>query len=153
MRTIKLQPITGKYLQTTVNGKQIDIFLVDPKTNTDGTDVAYEDAIKILSYQHPVARPAIIKGKDGKLIKQLTDEDLQKIAKIREEGINISVVQPVADDTAAPSSDTFTLAELVKTQSKLLESQGEMLAAMKKEIDELKKDKDAKKDKADKAAK
>ena len=153
MRTIKLQPLTGKYLQTTVNGKRIDIFLVDPKTNTDGTDVAYEDAIKILSYQHPVARPAIIKGKDGKLINQLTQEDLQNIDKIRKEGINISVVQPVADDTAAPSSDTSTLAELVKTQSKLLESQGEMLATMKKEIDELKKDKDAKKDKADKAAK
>lgn len=147
MRTIKLQPITGKYLQTTVNGKQIDIFLVDPKTNTDGTDVAYEDAIKILSYQHPVARPAIIKGKDGKLIKQLTDEDIQKIAKIREEGINVSVVQAPANNPA-PSTDASTLAELVKTQSKLLESQGEMLTAMKKEIDELKKGKKA--DKADK---
>lgn len=137
-RTIRLQPISGKFLQTDVRGKQINIWLVDPKTNQQGTEVGYEDAIAILAFNHPVATLAAIKGKDGKFINQLTDEDKEKIAKLKEEGLNSTNTS-----MAAPSSHN-NLEELVKAQSKLLETQGELIKQMKSEIDDIKKDKKAK---------
>ena len=131
-RTIRLQPIQGKFLQTSVNGKNIDIFLVDPrKDNQQGTDVDYEDALRILAFKHPVAIPAQIKGKDGKFIQQLTDEDKAKIEQYKHEVPNL----------IGASSNSDTVTKLVETQSELLKAQGEMLATMKAEIEELKKKK------------
>lgn len=144
-RTIRLQPISGKFLQTDVRGKQINIWLVDPKTNQQGTEVGYEDAIAILAFNHPVATLAAIKGKDGKFINQLTDEDKEKIAKLKEEGLNSTNTS-----MAAPSPNNGNLEELVKAQSKLLETQGELIKQMKSEIDGIKKEK-AKEAKPDKA--
>ena len=133
-RTIRLQPISGKFLQTDVRGKQINIWLVDPKTNQQGTEVNYDDAIAILAFNHPVATLAAIKGKDGKFIQQLTEDDKKKIQELKEEGLN-------ATNTPTPSSNNNNLEELVKAQSKLLETQGELIKQMKSEIDSIKKDK------------
>lgn len=142
MRTIRLQPIEGKFLQTTVNNHNVNVWLVDPKTNQQGTEVPYNDAIAILAFRHPVATTAQIKGKDGKYIQQLTDEDKEEIKKLKESyGMQI----PVAE--TSNSSDS-ALAELVKTQGKLLESQSELMKSMKAEIDELKKEKKPAKAKA-----
>lgn len=134
-RTIRLQPIRGKFLQTRANNRDINIWLVDPKTNQQGTEVPYDDAIAILAYPHPVATPAQIVGKDGKYIQQLTEEDKAKIQELKDNP-GISSIP-----TAAPSSDNSTLIELVKTQGQLLEAQTQLLQSMKKEVDELKKDK------------
>ena len=56
-RTIRLQPSSGKFLQTSLDGRIINIFLVDPKTNVQGTEVNYDDAIRILAFKNPVAIP------------------------------------------------------------------------------------------------
>ena len=128
-RMIRLQPVKGKFLQTKVNNHDVNIWLVDPKTNQQGTDVPYDDAIAILAFKHPVATPALIKGKDDKYVKQLTNEDLQAIQNLKENP-GVSSVE---------SSGDSTLAELVKTQGKLLETQTELMKTMKSEIDSLKK--------------
>lgn len=142
MRTIRLQPIDGKFLQTTVNNHNVNVWLVDPKTNQQGTEVPYNDAIAILAFRHPVATCAQVKGKDGNYIQQLTEEDKAEIKKLKESyGMQIPVTEP-------KSSDNSALAELVKTQGKLLESQAELMKSMKSEIDELKKEKKPAKAKA-----
>lgn len=135
-RTIRLQPISGKFLQTDVKGKQINIWLVDPKTNQQGTEVNYDDAIAILAFNHPVATLAAIKGKDGKFIQQLTEDDKKKIQELKEEGLNATNVS-----VSAPTSNNSNLEELVKAQSKLLETQGELIKQMRTEIDGIKKGK------------
>lgn len=135
-RTIRLQPISGKFLQTDVKGKQINIWLVDPKTNQQGTEVNYDDAIAILAFNHPVATLAAIKGKNGKFIQQLTEDDKKKIQELKEEGLNATNVS-----VSTPTSNNSNLEELVKAQSKLLETQGELIKQMRTEIDGIKKGK------------
>ena len=135
-RTIRLQPISGKFLQTDVRGKQINIWLVDPKTNQQGTEVNYDDAIAILAFNHPVATLAAIKGKDGKFIQQLTEDDKKKIQELKEEGLNATNTS-----VSTSTSNNGNLEELVKAQSKLLETQGELIKQMKSEIDSIKKNK------------
>lgn len=131
-RTIRLQPIHGKFLQTTVNNHQINIWLVDPKTNQQGTEVPYDDAIAILSFNRPVATQALIKGKDGKYIQQLTDEDKELIAEAK---ANYGVLK----EKSTSSDESSALTELVKNQSELIKTQSEFLKQMKSEIDDLKK--------------
>lgn len=137
-RKIRLQPIQGKFLQTRVNNHDVNVWLVDPKTNQQGTEVDRDDAIAILAFRHPVATVAQIKGKDGKYIKQLTNEDMEAIQELKNH------------PTAAPiesSKDDSNLSELVKAQGKLLETQSELMKSMKAEIDDLKKGKGKSKDK------
>lgn len=143
-RKIRLQPIQGKFLQTRVNNHDINIWLVDPKTNQQGSEVDRDDAIAILAFRHPVATVAQIKGKDGKYIKQLTDDDMAAIQELK----NHPIAEPVG---SVKSEDNSTLTELVKTQGELLKSQAELMKSMKAEIDDLKKSKKADK-KADKKA-
>lgn len=141
-KTIRLQPIKGKFLQTDVNGKQINIWLVNPVDMQQGTEVEYEDALHILAYKHPVATITPIKGKDGKFIDVLTDEDKAKIEELKRNPLGATKPAPAASDN---------LQKLVETQSQLLQSQGELIAQMKKEIDEIKgKQKASEKSKADK---
>ena len=133
MKTIRLQPIQGKFLQCTVNNKLVSIWLVDPDTNEQGTEVNYNDAIQILAFRHPVATPTPIKDEDGKLISPLTDEDREKIAAIRNGEVN-EVEEKAGNDLKA----------LVETQTKLLNAQAELIENMKKDIDELKGEKKGK---------
>jgi hypothetical protein len=141
-KTIRLQPIKGKFLQTDVNGKQINIWLVNPVDMQQGTEVEYEDALHILAYKHPVATITPIKGKNGKFIDVLTDEDKAKIEELKR--------NPLTASTPAANSSN-NLQKLIEIQSQLLQSQGELLAQMKKEIDEVKgKQKASEKPKADK---
>jgi len=138
-RKIRLQPIQGKFLQTRVNNHDVNVWLVDPKTNQQGTEVDRDDAIAILAFRHPVATVAQIKGKDGKYIKQLTDEDMEAIQELKN--------HPTAAPIESSSKDDSTLAELVKTQGELLKSQAELMKTMKAEIDDLKKSKGKSKEK------
>lgn len=144
-RKIRLQPIQGKFLQTRVNNHDINIWLVDPKTNQQGTEVDYDDAIAILAFRHPVATVAQIKGKDGKYINQLTDDDKAAIQELK----NHPTAEPIG---SAKSEDNSTLTELVKTQGELLKSQAELMKSMKAEIDDLKKNSKKADKKADKKA-
>ena len=129
-RTIRLQPSSGKFLQTTLDGRIINIFLVDPKTNIQGTEVNYDDAIRILAFKNPVAIPVPVKGKDGKYIKQLTDEDLAAIEDIKNNGYK--------ETTAIVSSDNSALENVVASQNEVIKSQMDFMTQMKKEMDELK---------------
>ena len=129
-RTIRLQPSSGKFLQTSLDGRIINIFLVDPKTNIQGTDVNYDDAIRILAFKNPVAIPVPLKGKDGKYIKQLTSEDIAKIEEIKNNGYK--------ESTAIVSSDNSALEVVVASQNEVIKSQMDFMAQMKKEMDELK---------------
>ena len=132
-RMIRLQPVKGKFLQTKVNNREINIWLVDPKTNQQGTEVAYDDAIAILAFPHPVATPALIKGKDGKYIQQLTAEDKATIQELKE--------NPGVSSVPESKSNNSELTELVKAQGELLKAQAELMKSMKSEIDDLKKEK------------
>ena len=127
-KTIRLQPIQGKFLQTDVDGRQINIWLVNPVDMLQGTEVEYEDAIRILAYKHPVATLTPIKGKDGKFIDVLTDEDKAKIEEYKR--------NPKATETPKSSSDN--LQKLMETQAELLKAQGELITQMRAEIEEIK---------------
>jgi len=129
-RTIRLQPSSGKFLQTSLDGRIINIFLVDPKTNVQGTEVNYDDAIRILAFKNPVAIPVPVKGRDGKYIKQLTDEDIAAIEEIRNNGYK--------ETTAIVSSDNSALENVVASQNEVIKSQMDFMTQMKKEMDELK---------------
>lgn len=129
-RTIRLQPSSGKFLQTSLDGRIINIFLVDPKTNVQGTEVNYDDAIRILAFKNPVAIPVPIKGKDGKYVKQLTFEDIAAIEEIRNNGYK--------ESTAIVSSDNSALETVVASQNEVIKSQMDFMTQMKKEMDELK---------------
>lgn len=129
-RTIRLQPSSGKFLQTSLDGRIINIFLVDPKTNIQGTEVNYDDAIRILAFKNPVAIPVPVKGKDGKYIKQLTSEDIAKIEEIKNNGYK--------ETTAIVSSDNSALENVVASQNEVIKSQMDFMTQMKKEMDELK---------------
>lgn len=129
-RTIRLQPSSGKFLQTSLDGRIINIFLVDPVTNVQGTEVNYDDAIRILAFKNPVAIPVPIKGREGKYVKQLTDEDIAAIEDIRNNGYK--------ETTAIVSSDNSALENVVASQNEVIKSQMDFMAQMKKEMDELK---------------
>lgn len=129
-RTIRLQPSSGKFLQTSLDGRIINIFLVDPKTNVQGTEVNYDDAIRILAFKNPVAIPVPVKGKDNKYIRQLTDEDIAKIEEIKNSGYK--------ESTAIVSSDNSALENVVASQNEVIKSQMDFMTQMKKEMDELK---------------
>lgn len=129
-RTIRLQPSSGKFLQTSVDGRTINIFLVDPKTNIQGTEVNYDDAIRILAFKNPVAIPVPIKGKDGKYIRQLNDEDLAAIEDIKNNGYK--------ESTAIVSSDNSALETVVASQNDVIKAQMDFMTQMKKDMDALK---------------
>ena len=77
-RTIRLQPSSGKFLQTSLDGRIINIFLVDPKTNVQGTEVNYDDAIRILAFKNPVAIPVPVKGKTESTLSSLQTKTLRQ---------------------------------------------------------------------------
>ena len=64
--TLLIQPIRGKFVQSNINGKIVRVWLVDPDTNRQGTEIPYNDAIAVLALPHPVVCMAQVKGKDGK---------------------------------------------------------------------------------------
>ena len=136
-KTLRLQPATGKFLQTAVNGKKINIWLVNPADMKQGTEVDYEDALRILAFKHPVAVPVPQKGEDGKYKNVLTEEDIAKITEYRNNPQNETLGK-------AASTTDDKLASIVEAQSQLLKSQTELLTQMRSEIDELKKGKTAK---------
>lgn len=129
-RTLRLQPATGKFLQTSLDGRLINIWLVDPKTNIQGTEVNYEDAIRILAFRHPVANVTPIKGSNGKYIQQLTNEDKARIEKIKEEGYK--------ETTAIVSSDNSALEKVVEQQNEVIKAQMDFMTQMKKDMDSMK---------------
>lgn len=129
-KTLRLQPSSGKFLQTSVNGKQINIWLVNPVDMVQGTEVDYDDALRILAFRHPVATLTPIKGKDGKFIEQLTDEDKKKIQEYKDNPLSAN----------NPSTDG-NLQALIEAQGMLLKSQQELMSQMRAEIDDLKKKK------------
>lgn len=135
-KTLRLQPATGKFLQTAVNGKKINIWLVNPADMEQGTEVDYEDALRILAFKHPVAVPVPQKGKDGKYVSVLTEEDIAKITEYRN--------NPQNETLGKSTSNDDKLAGIIEAQSQLLKSQTELLTQMRSEIDELKKGKAAK---------
>ena len=132
-KTLRLQPSEGKFLQTSVNGKQINIWLVNPADMQQGTEVDYDDALRILAFRHPVATLTPIKGKDGKYIEVLTDEDKKKIQEYKDNPLSAN--NPSADGS---------LQSLIEAQGLLLKSQQELMAQMRAEIDVLKKGKSKK---------
>lgn len=130
-KTIRLQPATGKFLQTSLDGQNINIWLVDPKTNQQGTDVPYKDAIRILAFKHPVATVTPVKGKDGKFINMLTDEDRAAIEQIKREGWKEAVT--------TTSSDNSALEKVVEQQSEVIKTQMDFMTQMKTQMDDMQK--------------
>ena len=138
-KTIRIQPIEGKFTQYTSHGNTISIWLVDPDTRLQGTEVSYEDAIELLSLRHPLFCEAQVKGKDGKFIKQLTDEDWNIIRERKEKNLKTVNENTLHPKTEAISSSDPAMAKLVETQSKLIETQAAQLKAMQDSFAEMQK--------------
>lgn len=135
-KTLRLQPIQGKFVQSIIHGRIVRVWLVDPDTNEMGTDIEYSDAINILSLPKPVVCLAQIKGKDGKYIQQLDDDDKKLIEERKAEFASgqLSSGQPQG------GSDNFALQKLVETQSKLIDSQSKQMEAMQAQFAKMQKD-------------
>lgn len=131
-KTLRVQPISGKFVSATTNSKTINVWLVDPDTNQQGTELPYEDAIEVLTMRHPVCCLVQEKGKDGKYIKQLTDEEEAEIKRISAEhaaGITSQPAMPVMKD-----ANVETLQALVNTQAALLQTQAVQFDEMKAQM-------------------
>ena len=132
-KTLLIQPIQGKFVQSTINGKVVRVWLVNPDTNEQGTEVAYNDAITMLAYPHPIVCAAQIKGKDGKYVKILDEDDLAAIEQKKSDYAN-----GVTSVESAPSSNS-SLEKLVDAQAKLIESQAAQLSQMQNSFAEMQK--------------
>jgi len=132
--TLLLQPIRGKYCQSNINGKTVRVWLVDPDTNKQGTEIPYLDAISILALPHPVVCMAQIKDKDGKYCNVLDDEDKKAIEAKKHEYM-------FGKDTSSPSnsSNEDVLKKLVETQSQLIENQNKQIEDMQNKFSEMEK--------------
>ena len=139
-RTIRIQPISGKFTQYTSHGNTISIWLVDPDTKEQGTEVSYDDAIELLSLRHPLFCEAQVKGKDGKFIKQLTEDDWKVIREKKESNLKTVTENTLHPTNAvAPTSSDPAMAKLIETQSKLIETQAAQLKAMQNSFTEMQK--------------
>lgn len=127
--TLLLQPVRGKFVQSTINGRIVRVWLVNPDTNEQGTEIPYNDAIAMLALRHPVVCMAQIKGKDGKYCNLLDEDDKKAVEAKKKEYEQGIVNMPVA----APSNNS-ALEKLVETQAKLIESQGKQLEMMQQEF-------------------
>lgn len=138
-KTLLLQPVRGKFVQSIVHGRIVRVWLVDPETNETGTEIEYNDAITLLSLPHPVVCPAQIKGKDGKFVNLLTDEDKKLIEEKKSEfasgTISASTSQP--GDAALLQKLVETQSQVIKSQEKRLEDMDSKFAAMQKTMEKL----------------
>ena len=131
-KTLLLQPIQGKFVQVTINGKIVRVWLVDPDTNNQGTEIPYNDAISLLALPHPVVCLAQVKGKDGKYLVQIDDEDKELIENKRQEFLT-----GMTSSEPSKSSNTSSLEKLVETQSLLIKNQQSQMEAMQKQMEKL----------------
>lgn len=135
-KTLLLQPIRGKFVQSNINGKIVRIWLVDPDTNQQGTEIPYNDAISVLALPHPVVCMAQIKDKSGKYCNLLDDEDRLAIEEKKDEYMYGSSREFVPE---TGSSDNSDLRKLVETQAELIKSQSKQLDAMQSKFEEIQK--------------
>ncbi len=149
-RTVRVQPISGKFVLAVSNGRQIRIWLVDPATMRQGTEVSYEDALTLLSMRHPVVCLSQEKGKDGKFIEQFTKEDWDKVQKMHDDAMNQIASNTLQEPQISKPDENLT--KLVETQAKLIETQNKQLEQMTKDFAAMQKnmEKLMKKNKGDK---
>lgn len=140
METLRIQPIQGIFLSASVNGHTVNVWKVNPDDGEYGTDVIKEDAIKILSAKHPVACLTIIKDEKGKIINQLSKEELEKIQKAHEAAMMNAEDIYEAPVRVATDSNLEKLVQtqdaLIKTQTKQIEKMEADFADMKKQMSE-----------------
>lgn len=149
-RTVRVQPISGKFVLAVSNGRQIRIWLVDPATMRQGTEVSYEDALTLLSMRHPVVCLSQEKGKDGKFIEQFTKEDWDKVHKMHDDAMNQIAGNTLQEPQISKPDENLT--KLVEAQAKLIENQNKQLEQMTKDFTAMQKnmEKLMKKNKGDK---
>ena len=133
-KTLLLQPIQGKFVQSIIQGRIVRVWLVDPETNQMGTEVEYSDAINVLSLPHPVVCLAQVKGKDGKYIEQL-DADDKKLIEERKAEFASGQLSP----NQSGSGDNSALQKLVETQAKLIDAQADQLKSMQNQFAKMEK--------------
>lgn len=139
-KTLLLQPIRGKFVQSNINGKIVRIWLVDPDTNQQGTEIPYTDAISVLALPHPVVCMAQIKDKSGKYCNLLDDDDKLAIEEKKDEYLYGESTRGFdSTEFASGSSDSADLRKLVETQAELIKSQSKQLDAMQSKFEEIQK--------------
>ncbi len=79
--TLRIRPITGKFLSITIDGRALSIYRVSPSARPNssgkiplGTEVDYETGKKILSVTPPVAS-LIPEIKNGKFVSPFKEND------------------------------------------------------------------------------
>lgn len=137
-RTVRVQPISGKFVLAVSNGRQIRIWLVDPVTLQQGTEVSYEDALTLLSMRHPVVCLSQEKGKDGKFIEQFTKEDWDKVHEMHDNAMNQIAANTLQEPQISKPDENLT--KLVEAQAKLIDNQNKQLAKMTADFEKMQKD-------------
>jgi len=130
--TLLIQPNRGKFVQSSLNGKIVRVWLVDPDTNQQGTEIPYDDAIAMLALPHSVVCMAQVKDKNGKYCNKLDKEDMEAIEKKRKEYAQGMLVQQTTSN-----GDSEPLKMLIETQAKLIENQTKQLEEMTKKFEKL----------------
>lgn len=133
-KTLLLQPIQGKFVQSIIQGRIVRVWLVDPETNQMGTEIEYSDAINVLSLPHPVVCLAQVKGKDGKYIEQLDDDDKKLIEERKAEFASGQL-----SSNQSGSGDNSALQKLIETQAKLIDAQADQLKNMQEQFAKMQK--------------
>jgi len=117
---LRLQPVKGKFLKTSVNGVNYSIYLFDPRTNERGTLVPHADAIAILSQANALATLVPQKDNKGNFVSQLTKTEASELAEkqaVSRAGLKLADNNmPKAENT---NVDDTTAKELAKAQAEI----------------------------------
>lgn len=130
---LKLQPTKGKYIKISCNGKTYEIFKVDPRTTEFGTRIARPEAILLIE-SYPNLVTLVQQVKDGKLVKQITDEEIAQIQQNQlDRKLGMAVETTTVSETKSSGSDAALL-KLVESQSKMIEDQAKAIAALQDQM-------------------
>jgi len=130
---LKLQPVKGKYLKITWEGKVYEIYKVDPRTNEFGTRVSRQDAIMLLE-TCPGLITLVQQIKDGKIVKQISDDE---IARIHQNQLDRKLGMAPTESVPENSAGNPELEKLVKSQSKMIEEQAKAIKILQDQLKEI----------------
>jgi hypothetical protein len=142
--SVLLVPVHGKYAKIRTSGSTVEVWRVNPATNSSGTKVPYDIAMSILTLSPPVVTLAPV-IEDGRYVAQLTDDDMKKVqaARVSASGGNLvtHVSYPV-NKTSGSGTDAAVLAkqaDALRVATETIQKQAALLSAQATDMAELKK--------------
>lgn len=135
-KTIRLRPISLKYVSTSVGNRKYEIWGDNPITNEEGSLVPYEDAITILVNIPNLVTTCSTKV-DGKYVNCISDEIQNEInRRIQEKRMGINTEISIADNGNSMNS---VLESVLKSQATTIETQTKQMNELQAQIAEMQK--------------